>query len=164
MEAIRLEIGAGNALEAGWLPWDIKDGNDARSIRYESGTVDEIRAVHVLEHVGYFETLPTLIEWHRVLKPGGRLYVAVPDFEKIALAMFNGCDDPNLERYIVGGQTDKHDFHFALFWRQKLAFMLEQAGFCSVEKAAAYGTNTSNHWVSLNMSARKKVDVFAGGC
>ena len=155
MDQIRIEIGAGNTLEQGWIAWDIKDGHDARKLDFSDGTVDEIRAVHVLEHIPYFETLPTLIEWHRVLKPEGRLYVAVPDFAKIVGAMLGGVADPNLERYIVGGQTDEHDFHYALFWGAKLGSMLIDAGFKSVKSAEPSGNNTSHHWCSLNMEAIK---------
>src|ERR1700694_3001632 len=42
----------------------------------------EVYASHVLEHLGYDSELPkTLVGIHRVLKPGGRLRVSVPDLE-----------------------------------------------------------------------------------
>lgn len=55
---------------SGELPW-------------RDGTVDEIRAVDVLEHISYRRTAATLREWARVLAPGGRLYVQVPDFAEV---------------------------------------------------------------------------------
>ncbi len=39
---------------------------------------DEVFATQVLEHLHAF--LPAMEEIHRILKPGGRLYVAVPDY------------------------------------------------------------------------------------
>lgn len=50
---------------------------------WHDGTIDEIRAVDVLEHISYRRTAATLREWARVLAPGGRLYVQVPDFAEV---------------------------------------------------------------------------------
>lgn len=50
---------------------------------FEDATVDEIRAVDVLEHISYRRAPAALREWARVLAPGGRLYVQVPDFAEV---------------------------------------------------------------------------------
>lgn len=44
---------------------------------------DEVRAVDVLEHLPYRVTGAALAEWARVLAPGGRLFVQVPDTGEI---------------------------------------------------------------------------------
>jgi len=49
---------------------------------------DLIYASHVLEYFDREEAKDVLGEWHRVLKPGGTLRLAVPDFEMIALLYF----------------------------------------------------------------------------
>lgn len=152
---MKLDIGAGPTAEDGWRSWDIKDGGDARRIDLPDGSVDEIRACHVLEHLGLADTLPTLKEWHRVLRSGGRLYVAVPDFERIATAFLARFPDLNLERYVVGGQTDEHDFHRTIWWSGKLEAALKLAGFERVAEVGAEGPNTSRHYISLNMEAFK---------
>jgi glycosyltransferase involved in cell wall biosynthesis/predicted SAM-dependent methyltransferase len=46
---------------------------------YKDGSVDLIFASHVLEHLG---TDP-LADWFRVLRPGGRIRIIVPDMEKL---------------------------------------------------------------------------------
>jgi len=43
----------------------------------EDGSVDEIFASHILEHLPW--NTDALKEWHRILKPGGLITVAVPD-------------------------------------------------------------------------------------
>jgi predicted SAM-dependent methyltransferase len=74
---------------------DLKaDVTDLFTIEDES--VDEILAFHILEHfrAGHYEphlsnplnprtVIEALAEWKRVLKPGGRLEIKVPDFEKV---------------------------------------------------------------------------------
>jgi predicted SAM-dependent methyltransferase len=45
------------------------------------GSVDAIYSSNALEHVGKKEVVPTLREWHRLLKVGGRLQLLVPDLE-----------------------------------------------------------------------------------
>lgn len=52
---------------------------DAMNLPYEDNSVDEIYAGHLLEHFTLQED--PLKEWHRVLKPGGRITVTVPDVE-----------------------------------------------------------------------------------
>jgi len=43
----------------------------------ESNSLDFVIANHVLEHVT--DTIGSMAEWHRILKPGGILLIAVPD-------------------------------------------------------------------------------------
>jgi predicted SAM-dependent methyltransferase len=45
------------------------------------GTVDEIYSNNSLEHVSKKEVVPTLREWHRLLKQDGKLLLIVPDLE-----------------------------------------------------------------------------------
>lgn len=153
---IKIDIGAGGREEPGWISWDIKQQRHASDMsELADATVSEIRACHVLEHVPMAATLPTLVEWFRVLKPGGRLYVAVPDFPMIADLMLGGSQDSNLERYIMGGQTDEDDFHYAIFSSHKLGCMMLSAGFERTRKMPPEGPNTSQHWCSLNMECFK---------
>jgi SAM-dependent methyltransferase len=45
---------------------------------FAAESFDQIRAVHVIEHVS--DVIRTLEEFHRLLKPGGRLYLATPHY------------------------------------------------------------------------------------
>jgi len=151
---MKIDIGAGDALEDGWTSWDIKHGRDARDLsEIADASCDQVRAVHVLEHLPMMNTLPALQEWRRVLAPGGRLFVAVPDFMWCVGRIIDGTNDPDLERYIMGGQTDEHDFHYALFTESKLSTLLEMAGFERIARMGSEGANASRHRSSLNFEA-----------
>ena len=51
---------------------------------FEAESVDLIYASHVLEYFDRKEATKVLLEWFRVLKNGGILRLAVPDFEVMA--------------------------------------------------------------------------------
>jgi len=65
----------------------------------ESGSVDAIIALHVLEHVDDAGLEVTFMEWLRILKPWGVLLVATPDLDgkgaKIKGADWVGLSDPS---------------------------------------------------------------------
>ena len=48
------------------------------SLPFETGSVDEVRAVDILEHIPIGKTLPLIEEIWRVLKPGGYFYSMTP--------------------------------------------------------------------------------------
>lgn len=50
---------------------------DARVLPLADGTLDYLCSSHVLEHLP--DPIAALHEWHRVLRPGGWLYLVVPD-------------------------------------------------------------------------------------
>lgn len=50
----------------------------------EDNSIDYIVAWHIIEHVGLHENGAIVQEWKRVLKPGGKLFIACPDLTKIA--------------------------------------------------------------------------------
>lgn len=84
--------------------------------RIESQSVSEIYASHVLEHLGYREELPiALKEFHRVLIPGGKLRISVPDFDVLIRLYEEKAktfgDKWMLLTMIFGGQKNPFDFH-----------------------------------------------------
>lgn len=156
---MRLELGSGYSPTPGFVHLDI---NPAAPDVQIVGTVfplqvperscDEIRAVDVLEHLPYRQTVPALKEWARALRPGGKLYVQVPDAASI---MHWYVTEPTrlLERLprdvpqspeggaawrLLGGQDDDvcvHDgddwrwnSHYALFSETSLMDALYEAG------------------------------------
>ena len=90
---MKLQVGSsdvrGRYKGAEWLNLDIEPhkgvdivADASEHIPLETGSVDEIRCIHVLEHVTRDKYPLMLREMHRVLKPGGVLYVEVPDFKE----------------------------------------------------------------------------------
>ena len=83
---------------------------------FKDGEVDNIIAKHVLEH--FEDPLKTLIEWHRVLRPGGKIGVVVPDDEFVDTL----SQDP----------THKHKFNL-----ETLMELFIDVGFNVIEKGVA---------------------------
>jgi len=103
--------------------------------RFRSGSADLIYASHVLEHISHRETLNVLREWCRVLKPGGVLRLAVPDFDVIArLYQDGGNDVAVIEGVLLGGQDYAYNFHMAVFTEQSLSRLLMEAGLTKVRR------------------------------
>ena len=60
-------------------PWNfhyVKE--DIHEFPYKD-TVDEMLMVEVLEHISFHDTMKVLKEIHRVLVPGGKIHIQVPD-------------------------------------------------------------------------------------
>lgn len=114
VEPVRLNLGAGERPVKGFVSVDRKGGQEVYPLDYAEGSVDEIRASHVLEHFPYGKVPEVLKHWVSRLKPGGLLRVAVPNFKWIAERYLKGEPIPS-QGYTMGGQTDDDDFHKALF-------------------------------------------------
>ncbi len=80
---------------------------DLTALPYPDGSVDEILAEHVLEHLSFAEEALAWPEMARVLRPGGRLTLEVPDFEWVC-ALFLAASDEWRDFYITG-----HPDHYA---------------------------------------------------
>lgn len=157
-ESLKLNVGCGPTKLPGWIGIDRKDGGEALPLRFNDGTAvpdecaDDIRMSHLLEHFSYLDVPKVLEECRRVLKPGGRLRVAVPDFEKISSV---SATDPHWRFYLMGGQTDADDFHRSAFDEKLLSKYLARAGLVNVARWESPNTDTAAHPVSLNLEAFK---------
>ena len=90
MKKGKLHIGCGDRHIPGFIHVDVRKLPHVDYVTsadkldmFEDDSVDLIYSCHVLEHFPKYQTEDVLKEWHRVLKPGGILRLAVPDFEKI---------------------------------------------------------------------------------
>jgi predicted SAM-dependent methyltransferase len=155
---LRLNLGAGTTEIPGFIPIDVMQGSQAYPlIQYADGVADEIRASHILEHFSHTQTINVLKEWWRVLKPGGRIRLSVPDFDYIVARYKEGSDEP-LEGYVMGGHCDEHDVHLAMFNEQKLTEALKTAGFAEIKRWSDDIEDCSSMKVSLNLEALKGAD------
>ena len=151
---VRLNLGAGERPLAGYQNLDIKDGRKAYPLPHADGSVDEVRASHILEHFSWRDSLAVLADWVRVLKPGGILKVAVPDFDRIVDLYREGTDLP-VEQYLVGSQADAHDVHLSIWNEQKLREAMEHAGLVDIRRWESGVGDCAALPVSLNLMGRK---------
>lgn len=100
---------------------------------FDDGSVDVVYVVHCLEHLPFDDTEMALREWHRVLKPEGLLYVAVPDLDRI-FEVYDKSERsiPLIQQVLMGGQTYPQNFHYAVFNESYLAGLLGRTGFVDV--------------------------------
>jgi len=77
-----IDIGCGDdclKVEEGSVrPWDVNDGDAQFMAGVPDSEFDFVYSSHCLEHVR--DVPETLKNWTRILKPGGFLYVVVPDY------------------------------------------------------------------------------------
>jgi len=149
--ARRLHIG-GTVAREGWeilnaIPaeWVDHVGRAEDLSRFQDGTFLEVYASHVLEHLGYQSALPVaLSEWFRVLAPGGRLMVSVPDMDTLC-ELYSRRDSLGpqdrfaIMRMMFGGQVDSYDFHCVGLNEELLASFLIDAGFVEIKRIDDFG-------------------------
>lgn len=157
-----LDVGCGDAPRPGHIGIDRKHGGEAFPLKMNDGnpvqdeSVDCLVASHVLEHFSHNrEVGDVLREWHRVLKPGGLLKLAVPNFEWIARQYLAGAPI-DTDGYVMGGHQDANDRHGAIFDREELYRDLRTVGFYDVRPWKSDNHDCSRLPVSLNVQGRKK--------
>lgn len=151
----KLNLGAGDIVIPGYINLDAKFGDAIYPLeKFADGSVDEIRASHVLEHFPHHQVLDVLREWVRVLKPNGVLKVAVPNLDAIIAGYQQG--DPLTQAYLMGGQVDDRDFHKAAFNADTLSDLLRQAGLLSVNSWSSDVSDCAALPVSLNLMGWKR--------
>lgn len=86
---VRLNLGCGDKILEGYVNVDVAASRagkrpdvlcDLRRLEpFADHSVDEVLAVHVVEHFWRWEVLDVLKEWVRVLRPGGRMVLECPN-------------------------------------------------------------------------------------
>lgn len=140
----RLEIGAGPAARPGWLTLDYCRGADVvwnlnRRLPFPDSCFDVIYSSHVLEHFKPRQLDQLLSELHRVLKPGGKMLICVPDASRYVRAYVER-DPHNLLQHEPAVLSDcpmdylnyifyMDGHHHMMFDQENLARHVERAGF-----------------------------------
>jgi predicted SAM-dependent methyltransferase len=153
---LRLNLGAGEVNIPGFTNVDRKTGQEVYPLAYEDGSVDEILASHVLEHFSHRESGVVLNHWVQKLKPGGKIRLAVPDFELLAKEYLAG-KPLNVQGYVMGGHVDADDRHGTIFDRESLTELMMS---CGLERIGGWKSETkdcSNLAISLNLQGFKPV-------
>ena len=137
----KLHLGCGTKHLLGYTNIDIRylpgvdEVNNIRFLRnYERDSIDEIYACHVLEHFGRWEYKEVLKRWFEILKPGGQLRLAVPNFESICEYYKNTSDLKSLIGLLYGGQDYDENYHYITFDYWTLHDDLKHIGYRRIVK------------------------------
>lgn len=140
MNKLKLHIGCG--LRDFGPDWIHIDGNnyshvkynDIKKLNFDNDSVDLIYASHVIEYFDRNKVIDLLYEWKRVLKSGGILRLAVPDFESLIL-VYNKTNDINKILGPLYGKMEMGNnliYHKTVYDFKSLKDILEQLGYSNI--------------------------------
>lgn len=168
-----LEIGSGPKKRQGWLTLDMCSGADVfwdlrHSLPFPENTFKAVYCSHVLEHFSYPQLVKLLREIYRVMQPGGRFLIAVPDASLYIDAYLGKIDPKTLLMYepavISQSPMDYLNYifymdghHKMMFDVKNLALHSEAAGFveCSLREFDGALDVPERQYESLYMVCKK---------
>jgi len=147
MDSKKLHLGCGDKYIPGFIHIDYADYEHIdyqRSIVdlsiFSDDSIDLIYCCHALEYFNRLEVVDVLMEWRRVLKPGGVLRLAVPDFEAIVQVYlkYNDLDHQGILGPLYGKWQNSNNneslYHKTTYDLNSLSKVLKGAGFNSVSR------------------------------
>ena len=148
--------------------------NDITNLPYDDNLVDVIYASHVIEYFDRNEIKSVLREWHRVLRPGGVLRLAVPDFLKLSWVYQDTKNLDNILGPLFGKMPmgDQTIYHKTVYDFKSLKDLLQSLGFndiisynCKEMDHAQFDDHSQAYYphmdkengllISLNVEAKK---------
>ena len=140
----KLHLGCGKRHLNGFMHIDIEPHehvdvvSDIGSLTFiESNSVSEIYASHALEYYDRYEVNSVLLEWNRVLLPGGSIFVTVPNFESLIeiykqTRSLESMIGPLFGRW-KNEKNDEMIYHKTVWDFKSLSEKLSEANFCDIE-------------------------------
>jgi predicted SAM-dependent methyltransferase len=169
---IRLNLGGRGTKIPGFQTVDLSEEHDVQIKSdvsnlwmFGDNEVAEIYASQILEHFPHVQTEKVLKEWYRVLKPGCKITIGVPDFHRaIEIYQKHGLCDWVVNQ-LYGDQLYPLAFHYTPFTFARLAKLMDSVGFRMINriKAMPYGIldcssnifTADGKSVSLNVEGHK---------
>lgn len=177
---LQLHLGCGPVLKPGWINIDMMPADgvytlDLREpIPLPDGSCAMVYSEHFFEHIGYPHNAELLLrDYLRLLEPGGRVSIGVPDGE-LGLRAYAG-DDP--ERFFAISKERWHPAwantrmeqinylfrqdgeHKFIYDEETLAGLMRRVGFTSIRRRGFDPAidSASRSWGTLYMDATKPV-------
>jgi predicted SAM-dependent methyltransferase len=174
---MKLHLGCGSRRREGYVNIDAREtaATDVVAKAWElvgfaDNSVDEIYSRHMLEHLYPEDAELALREWQRILVPGGRLHLIVPDLEFHCRQLLGRARSrfPDQRKHafgsIFGWRADdfggsKYDVHLWGYDYEELSSLVMRYGFADISRLRE-GTDTEA-W-HLNIQAFKLSAEAAG--
>lgn len=146
-EGLRLNVGCGSRIIDGYFNCDIEHNPaaprapdllcDFKSIPLPDGCASEVMAIHVAEHAYRWEIEAVLAEWYRLLRPGGKLVMELPNLVKccqnyLSGRMKGGKHPDQLARFGIYGDPRLENKWMTHPWGyspEEMIGLVEAAGF-----------------------------------
>lgn len=97
---------------------------DLLKLRYDAGTVEEVRLHHVFEHFRRPTAYALIGSWQSWLKEGGRIHIEVPDFDRTAKKVLSPLSSKQQRavalRHIFGSNEEFWAVHYEGWSRSRL--------------------------------------------
>ena len=141
MKKLKLHLGSGNRhiegytnIDCRFLP-EVDLVDNVRFLRsFGTETIDVIYASHILEHFSRWDYHSVLERWYELLKVGGVLRIAVPDFGEIAKYYLKTKNIRAVSGMLYGGQDYPENNHFWCWDFIAMKNDLESVGFKDIKR------------------------------
>jgi len=146
---MKLNIGCGKKYDPDYCNIDLYEDlvadrlMSAFNLEFDDNICDEIKAIHIIEHLSFFETIYALSEFFRVLEPNGKLILETPDLEKTCQHYLKANEEQKKE--ILGwffGIPHKGLQHKICFPPYLLRELLSNAGFRNISTVFYYNNES----------------------
>lgn len=173
VDGLRLNVGCGSRTLSGYFNCDIERNPDAprdpdllcdaKEIPLPDGCAKELMAIHVFEHFYRWQVDAVLVEWKRLLRPGGLLVLELPNLVKccenyLSGRMKGGKHPDQLARWGIYGdpRTGNHWMSHPWGWSpEELQALLEQHGFTKVKHLTTVYHPAGRNHRDMRIEARK---------
>lgn len=153
----------------------------SKPLPFPNNTFILIYASHIFEHTPWYLNAKVLKEWIRILIPGGKIEIWVPDGYKICKA-FVMCEENKTNKYILDnwfkfndekdpciwvnsriftygdgtGNLDHPNWHYSLFSFRYLENLFKECGLKNIKKLTKKDIRGYDHgWINLGISGKK---------
>lgn len=144
---LKINAGCGRHVIDGWTNVDVQQSPfavrapeylcDLRKIPLPDECADEVMAIHVFEHFYLWECAVVIAEWHRLLVPGGKIVLELPNIVKCCQNVVEAAGEDgsgklpdNLTLWGIYGDPSLSDPYMGHHWGwtpgSLRAFLIEQ--------------------------------------
>jgi predicted SAM-dependent methyltransferase len=160
---MKIDIGCGTNKRTGYAGVDavVVDGVEyvmdvtKGKLPFEDNSIEAVFSSHFLEHLVLSDALAVMTDAHRVLEGNGTVEVIVPNFPRLLELFLSAEFDDKWTWWIAtiyGNQEHEGEFHKDGYDSDKIAMLLERAGFIDVVVEEVWTHNQP----SLRATGKKK--------